>query len=450
MPSIRDLFDNGSNDGKLGWGINARNAVLLLAALLLIRQVSVTIYNLHVHPLRGIPGPQLWIAFPFLRRYLMIRGTGEAKIRELHDRYGEVVRVEANEVYFLNPQAWKDIYGHGHAEFPKHEPEGLKMDPRKIVVANAKDHFRLRRAMLPAFSEKALSQQEPLIRAYVDLLIQRLQAVSDPVNSINIVRWYNLATFDLIADLAFGESLQGLRTGRSNAWIDSIVQMFAIWPMFEAVGALGHVGSLIVLLLSPLIRHGERRHTANAAKMANGRLNARKQPDRGDFMDYFLRSRGQAHSLSDDEIIANSGLLMVAGSETSASLLSGLTYWLLKTPDALRRVTREVREAFGSEEEMTFVETRARLPYLSACMEEGLRMYPPVPFATLRRVPENTPMEVCGIMLPPKVSHIPNHTMDGKHAGPAGRKVRLTKLGRRESASITSPRVHPRSTSTDR
>jgi cytochrome P450 len=333
----------------------------------------------------------------------MVRGSSEFTIRDLHSKYGEVMRVSPNEVFFLNPQAWKDIYGHGHAEFPKKYPEGVHMDPRKIISSNPKDHFRLRRAMLPAFSDKALSQQEALIGTYVDLLIQRLREVSDTANYANMVRWYNLTTFDLIADLTYGESLHGLETGQSNVWINNIEKILIIAPIFVLIGASQMVGKVVLLLLGPLLRKAENSHLASVEKLARTRLTARKQPDRGDFMDFFLRSRGEAHQLSDEEIIVNSDLIMVAGSETTATLLSGLTYLLLKTPHALQRVTQEVREAFSSDEDMTFRETRAKLPYLLACLEEGLRLFPPVPLALSRSVPGEVPMEVCGIMIPPKV-----------------------------------------------
>ncbi|KAI2641107.1 cytochrome P450 [Xylaria nigripes] len=398
MPFIQDLLNNDD----VGQRVNVYNAVLLLVAIVIIRQFVIIVYNLYFHPLRKIPGPQLWIAFPILRRILMVHGTIEFKIREMHAKYGEVLRMSPNEVFFLNPQAWKDIYGHGHAELPKYYPEGFKMDPRKVIAANPRDHFRMRRAMLPAFSDKALSQQEPLIRTYVDLLIQRLREVSDTANYTNMVRWYNLTTFDIIADLAYGESLRGLETGQSNVWLENIEKIFVAAPIIVLIGTAGLVGKAILLMLGPLLRAAEKKHLANVEKLAKTRLTARKQPDRGDFMDFFLRSRGQAHQLSDDEIIMNSDLIMVAGSETTATLLSGLTYWLLKTPHALQRVTREIREAFGSEEEITFVETRSKLPYLSACLEEGLRLFPPVPLALSRKVPGDTAMEVCGLMIPPK------------------------------------------------
>ncbi|KAI0395499.1 cytochrome P450 [Xylariaceae sp. FL0594] len=414
MPLIHDILTN-SKDAVVRLP-STRDAVLVLLAASILRQCYVIVYNLYFHPLRKIPGPRLWIAFPVVKKALMMRGNTEFIIRDMHQKYGEVMRVAPNAVLFLDPQAWKDIYGHGHAELPKHYPDGYKANHKQIIWASPRNHFRMRRAMLPAFSDKALSQQEPLITTYVDLLIQRLREVAGTGEHTSMVRWYNFTTFDLIADLVFGESLDGLASGKSNVWLDNIDKILHFVPVFIILGAFQTLGKVLLLLLRPLLSKAQQKHEAAVSKLVATRLTARKQPDRGDLMDYFLRSRGQDHQLTDEELVANSDLIMIAGSETTATLLSGLTYWLLKTPHALERVTREVRGSFRTDGEMSFAETRSRLPYLLACLEEGLRLFPPVPIALNRSVPADTPMDVCGVTLPPKtvvgVHHLSAYTSE--------------------------------------
>ncbi|OTA98262.1 hypothetical protein M426DRAFT_70144 [Hypoxylon sp. CI-4A] len=374
--------------------------VLLISLLSVLHQCLRAVYNLYFHPLRNIPGPPLWIAFPIVRILGMIRGKAEYQTRDAHEKYGEVVRISAEHVSFINPEAWKEIYGHGHAEFPKNYTRGIISDPKKIISANAADHFRFRRAMLPAFSDKALGQQEPLIKVYVDLLVQRLREVAQTGNSTDMVRWYNFTTFDLIADLAFGTPLQGLATQRSNAWLDNISRIMRFMPVLVLVGVSPVLGTILKYLMGSKMRNSQAAHQALVAKLVNDRIYHRKQADRGDFMDYIMRSRGQAHELTDPELIANSDLLMIAGSETTATLLSGVTFWMLKTPHALKKATEEVRNAFESEDAITFKEASAKLPYLMACLEEGLRIFPPVPLRLPRRVPKGPPVELCGFSVP--------------------------------------------------
>lgn len=103
-----------------------------------------------------------------------------------------------------------------------------------------------------------------------------------------------------------------------------------------------------------------------------------------------------------DEMKANSIILIVAGSETTATLLSGVTNLLLRNADAFAKVKAEVRNAFSSGDELTLVST-SRLTYLHACIEEAARLYPPVPIE-LTRVSHNSGSLIDGNFVPGDVS----------------------------------------------
>lgn len=61
-------------------------------------------------------------------------------------------------------------------------------------------------------------------------------------------------------------------------------------------------------------------------------------------------------------LMINAMVLIVAGSDTSATLLSGLIYLLLKNPECLQKITHEIRSAFKAEDEITFSSVQ-NLPY---------------------------------------------------------------------------------------
>ena len=86
------------------------------------------------------------------------------------------------------------------------------------------------------------------------------------------------------------------------------------------------------------------------------------------------------------ELYANSTLIVLAGSESTASGLAGITFNLLKSPEALKKAISEIRGAFTSEQEIE-PERVKRLPYLAAIVNEGLRMYPPFPEGLPRLTP---------------------------------------------------------------
>lgn len=68
------------------------------------------------------------------------------------------------------------------------------------------NHSKNRKLLSHAFSDKALQEQEPLIQKYVDQLVDRLKEVtSEDGQPIDMTKWYNWITFDIVADLLFGE-----------------------------------------------------------------------------------------------------------------------------------------------------------------------------------------------------------------------------------------------------
>jgi cytochrome P450 len=56
--------------------------------------------------------------------------------------------------------------------------------------------------------------------------------------------------------------------------------------------------------------------------------------------------------------------------------MSGITNYLVRNPDKLAKLTKEVRERFPTEELITLTALKA-LPYLQAVINEGLRLCNP-------------------------------------------------------------------------
>ena len=119
-----------------------------------------------------------------------------------------------------------------------------------------------------------------------------------------------------------------------------------------------------------------------------------------------LRHNDQ-RGMSRQEIVSNTRILLTAGSETIATLLSGATYYLLQNPTILHRVQSEVRTVFKNEDEITLrsVSTPHLLPYLEAVLQESLRCYPPIP-ATLPRVTGSQGAVIDGKFVPRNVRRI--------------------------------------------
>lgn len=101
------------------------------------------------------------------------------------------------------------------------------------------------------------------------------------------------------------------------------------------------------------------------------------------------------------EMIAECSVMLNAGSETTGIALSNLLYLLITNPKSLERLRVEVEEAFkeiGNVKVATFAEVRY-LPYLKACIDEGLRLLPPSATTTPRYTPP-TGQDIMGHWIP--------------------------------------------------
>jgi cytochrome P450 len=106
--------------------------------------------------------------------------------------------------------------------------------------------------------------------------------------------------------------------------------------------------------------------------------------------------------MTKEEIMRTSGTIIVAGSETTASLMSGALFHLLSNPSTMERLVSEIRAAFANAADMTFLKL-AQLKYFNACIQEAFRMYPPVPGILPRKTPREG-VVISGRFIPGNVS----------------------------------------------
>ncbi|KAF4784431.1 cytochrome P450 [Colletotrichum scovillei] len=367
--------------------------------------ISYMIYNLFFHPLRRFPGPILMRATRATFCYRLWCGKLSFDMLDLHRKYGDVVRIAPDELAYADPAAWKEIMGHragsvangGQAplEFYKSETfyRPIADLPRDIITAPGPEHAMLRRTLSHGFSDRSLRDQQPVIMKYVDIFIAKLRELAkDPAQKgyrdeedvddssvmdlgekgtkelgepVNLTLWYNYCTFDIIGDLAFGEPF-----GYGE-------------PLFDAESA----------------HHGGDAMTMD--KLKRRIALAEREGPRADLMEGLLKKR-EEWNLSLQQLEGNASIIIIAGSETTATLLSGVTYLLLKNPEKMKKLVNEVRTTFDKESDVDLTSVN-KLTYMLACLDEALRLYPPVPTGLPRTVPEGGAM-VRGEFLPAKTT----------------------------------------------
>ncbi|KAB2573625.1 Cytochrome P450 monooxygenase rdc4 [Lasiodiplodia theobromae] len=361
--------------------------ILLLSTLsVLVFVATKLLYNIYFHPLAKFPGPKHAAATDLVYWYHWCTGSVHTYIEDVHAQYGEIVRITPYRLSFIDPQAWKDIYGHKTAAKKGHlhkEPNFYQPDynGRDSVLTKKDDHehSRVRKIFTNAFSDRALKAQEPILKQYIDKFIDiiRHSAVEKPGTPIDTVKLLNCLTFDVIGDLAFGESLGLLETAEYNEWLSTIfggIKNLAATTFLLEYPLLGAVASLFV---PKSLKESQKFVFDYCATRVEKRMAKGAVTEKPDFWSLALAQHDKG-ALDLEDMKANAGLFMVAGSETTATMLSGLFYNLLMNPDKMKKLVSEVRGAFASEDELT-IENIQSLTYLAACFNESLRVYPSVP-----------------------------------------------------------------------
>jgi cytochrome P450 len=144
---------------------------------------------------------------------------------------------------------------------------------------------------------------------------------------------------------------------------------------------------LLNLLLPPALKAQREKHLQFSRDKVDARLTRKNiRPDIWSLIIAAHETSNQTDWIQRKEMYDNADLFMVAGTETTATLLSGLLYLLLTHEAKMDALKREVR-ALG-EEQLNLLEL-PKLQYLHACIEEGLRIYPPVPGGLPRKTPKS-------------------------------------------------------------
>ncbi|ORY02749.1 putative cytochrome P450 [Clohesyomyces aquaticus] len=344
------------------------------------------IYSIFLHPLRNFPGPLAHRASRLPWAYLHATGRQAFRTERLHAQYGPVVRIGPNHLSFTDPGAWKDIYAYrASGEMAKADQffRPVKGVPSSILNADHEEHSRIRRALSHGFSDSSMRAQEPLISQYVKLLVERLTQESADGKSIqNIAAWYNWTTFDLASDLVFGESFHCLETVNYHPWVAYILKAVKFHAVIIALrySGLGIVVNMLHVLGGFLALSKIQEYTNSMLKSRLGMGKGRNDLFEG------LAKKQEEWNLSFEKLSRNATILLLAGSETTATTLSGATYFLLSNPEILQRLKKEIRSAFANSDEITIASV-GKCSYLLAVLNETLRCYPPLTAGMVRVVP---------------------------------------------------------------
>jgi cytochrome P450 len=339
-----------------------------------------------------------------------VKGETYKWLDELHERYGPVVRVAPNELTTIAVGAWNDIY----LKRPQLRKDPHSQTPplngvHSLFTAHGPTHARMRRTYANGFSERALKDQAQNVEPYVERLVQRLRREIEKAEkskeTLDIGKFYGYAALDIISDMTFGDSFHGLESDNGHDWIRG----FFLGAKFGAVRnslsyfyPLDRLFGMVFLRLTSKVRARNWKYAADRVKK---RLEmAEAGIDRSDFVTPVIGhvSTEGEKGITLTELSNNSLAMVIAGCQLPTIALTTATYLLCKNPGTYQRLQKEVRSSFAKEEDINLQSVQF-LPYLSAVVDETLRLHHPTPIHLPRIVPPEGQM-IDGQWIPGNVS----------------------------------------------
>ncbi|UNI15681.1 hypothetical protein JDV02_002192 [Purpureocillium takamizusanense] len=366
---------------------------------------------------------------------------------KLHEKYGPVVRYAPNEVSFSTAQAWRDIYGprgKAHQRFIKSEfYDGGRFASEAPSIITERDpdkHAVWRKQLSTAFSDRTMRHVEGVVGRVVDGLVAELErqltqaetmataaaeaaakgkkgnkggdggdggdgdgdadghgghdgggggGSGDKGCVVNIDPFFNMVTFDIMGHLAFGVEFGCVGKGKLHEWgmfLAATLRMMSVVDALKKFPTLGKIGLWLFSKPINAMLADRDKHERYSRDLVNMRLKD-AGPDRNDFLSHAIEVQRQAKMpVSELQLAAIASDLVIAGTETSATGLAAVFFFLHANRPALARLMEEIDTAIPAWLDITPA-ALARLKYLGAVIMEALRMYPPLPVALHRLVP---------------------------------------------------------------
>ncbi|CAI7668891.1 unnamed protein product [Penicillium crustosum] len=375
--------------------------------------------NYFYNSLNVFPGP-FWAHLTDIWRYIDVRGRRpELTHISLHRKYGDVVRLGPRTLSFADPKATKVIYGLNKG-FTKSEFYPVQMTvskgeplPSLFSTLDETFHANLRRSVNHAFSMSSLVQYEPMVDETTEIFLdQTSRLFADGSTVCDFARWLQFFAFDVIGSITYSK-----RHGfiEKNEDIDGIVSSLAnIFDYSAPVGQMPWLDKLFWKnpIFDLLQRLGLSDNSHPVAIFAKHRMEERMSAkvditgSKDDLLTMFLKAgETRPDFMTNKRILTMAVSMAFAGSETTAISIAAVFYYLLKNPECMTRVKKELDDAVDNGTIVnrptglvSWTESR-QLPYLDACVKEAFRMHPAAGLPLERVVPASG-VEISGHFIP--------------------------------------------------
>lgn len=334
------------------------------------------IFRLFLNPLNKFPGPFAARISSMWWPTQLGNSDGYYWLLEQHQKHGKYVRVGSNDLSIIDPDIMELAYGHKSrvTKAPWYDN-----DYPLTSMHTSRDkglHDRRRRVWAPAFSEKALRDYETEIQKFNDKFIRKISEHNG--GPANITKWFNLFSFDAMGLLAFGRDYGMLDKGEKPHELEMLDE--GMQPLAYRLPSW----FFRILTSIPGLAAGYQKFVDFCISELTWRVkNGGKRES--DIMGWLLKAyKDVPHPERDTMLQADARLIIVAGSDTTAATFTYMFYHLAQNPECVKKLREELDPLTQGEWQEKDIRGAQ---YLNGCINEALRLHPPVPSGVNRLTP---------------------------------------------------------------
>ncbi|XP_022058060.2 thromboxane-A synthase [Acanthochromis polyacanthus] len=388
-----------------------------------------SVYPFSVLSRCGIKHPK---PVPFLGNIFMFREGFFSPMSDLVKTYGRVCGYYLGRrpvVVVADPDMLRQVMVRDFSSFSNRMTSRFATKPMSdcLLLLKNEQWKRVRSILTPSFSAAKMKEMVPLIKTATDALMNNLSVHAESGEAFDIHRCFGCFTMDVIASVAFATQVDS-----QNNPDDPFVNHAQIFFSFSFFRPIMMVFIAFPFIMAPLARFipNKRRDQMNQffinsiQKIIKQREEQPPEQRRRDFLQLMLEARTSEESVSlehfdtanhtdevdhrnqrtqlsasdqdsgrpnpqespvgrpqkktmtEDEIVGQAFVFLLAGYETSSNTLAFTCYLLALHPECQCKVQEEVDDFFTRYDSPDYTNVQ-ELKYLDMVISEALRLYPP-------------------------------------------------------------------------
>ncbi|TCD67925.1 hypothetical protein EIP91_011789 [Steccherinum ochraceum] len=352
------------------------------------------------HPLAKFPGPLMCKITKWTLALEYGKGQARDYFIQLHEKYGDVVRIGPNELSFKTADAVAPILTNkplpkGPYYSPRIQNGVAQLDGMRDFAEHTQRRKLWNKSVTPAAIKEYSEMLKDVVRDFVTALEKRQGEVLD------LSAWLGYMAFEFMGHMARSFGL--LKAGKDE---DGLIK--AVDDGTGAIAVIAHV-PWVLSFLAVLPAAGAMKILMTFTRKVSQERIKSGSTSRDLYHYLIAEDEPEENRPSKESATADGMLSVIAGSDTSATAMSHLFYFLLRNPACMERLQKEIDVTFHEDHELEDYSKMGDMPYLNACINEALRLYPPVQCGLQRRVEKGSGGRMIGSHFVPEDTQVSAH-----------------------------------------